>query len=136
MLQRFVAGTAIAAILIAVGTFALLLIPGLKVAPLATIWCFAPLVWGLWAMCAPSNWVPQRLPVWGAMLGFIAGLFAMLVLNIPLRWLSVTLSVGTRVLMVVVAVVVYYLFWMLVRAVYRSLVAEPARAKAVAAGAK
>jgi hypothetical protein len=137
MLRQFVAGSAVASVAIAVGTVAVLLIPAVKVSPLTTMWCFVPLVWGLWAMCAPSGWVPQRLPVWGAILGLVAGLLAAFVLNVPLRVVGVALPVGMRVLAVVVAVAFYYMLWMLVRVVYRSIAAEPSRAKAArAAGAK
>jgi hypothetical protein len=137
MLQRLVAGTAIASLVIAVGAFVVLLLPGLKASSLTTIWCFVPLLWGVWAMCAPSNWVPRRLPMWGAILGLIAGWFAAFVVNVPLRLLGVELPTGVRVLVVFVAALLYYLLWMLVRALYRAIAAEPARAKAAsAAGVK
>ncbi len=55
---------------------------------LTTAWCFVPVVWGLWAMLAPSQWVPNRLPAWGAILGVVAGIMAGPVLNLPLRILG------------------------------------------------
>lgn len=137
MLQRFVAGTAIASILIAIATFILLLIPNMNASPLTAIWCFAPLLWGVWAVCIPSRWCPKQLPAWGAVLGFFVALFAVFIVNIPSRVVGVTPSVGMRVFSVVLAVVAYYFLWMLVRTVYCSITAEPVPTKAVgAAGSK
>jgi hypothetical protein len=91
MLRRFVAGSAIASVGIACAAFTVSVIPGLtwqRAYPLALVWCFAPLAWGIWAVLAPSSWVPQRLPTWGAILGVIAGLGAAFVLNLPSRILG------------------------------------------------
>lgn len=121
MLQRFVAGTAVASVAIAVGDLVVLLIPTLKVSQLTTIWCFVPLIWGLWAVCTPSRWMPVRLPVWGAILGLVAGIFAMFVLNIPLRVLGLMLPLTWRVLLLLVAVAFYYVLWRLVRVLYCSI---------------
>ena len=44
-------------------------------------------------MLAPESWVPQRLPLWGALLGAIAGTLAAFILNIPARVLGLNLSV-------------------------------------------
>jgi drug/metabolite transporter (DMT)-like permease len=85
------------------------------------MWCFAPLVWGLWAMFTPPSWLPQRLPIWGAILGLIAGLLAFFGLNLPLRVFGLTVSVIVRGAGVLVIVVIYYLLWMLVRVAYRVL---------------
>jgi malate dehydrogenase (oxaloacetate-decarboxylating)(NADP+) len=74
MLQRFVAASATASI--AFGALALILMPALPMArtyPLTVVWCFVPLAWGIWALIAPAAWVPKRLPLWGAILGLIAG---------------------------------------------------------------
>ena len=71
MLRRFVAASAIACIGIACAAFIVSLIPALpwqRVYPLAVLWCFAPFVWGIWAMLAPSSGVPERLPAWGAIM--------------------------------------------------------------------
>jgi hypothetical protein len=138
MLRRFVAASAIACIGIACAAFIVSLIPGLpwqRAYPLAVLWCFAPLVWGIWAMLAPSSGFPERLPVWGALLGLLAGQGAAL-LNMPSRVLGVTLSPTLRGIWVIVMVVVYYFLWMLVRAVYRALApAEPAAPKSSKAAA-
>jgi hypothetical protein len=123
MFRRFVSGSAIASMGIAVAALVILLTQGLaaqRFYPLTIMWCFAPLVWGLWAMIAPSGWVPQRLPIWGTILGLIAGLLAFFVLDLPLRVFGVTAPVIWRGVGVVVIVVFYYLLWMLVRVAYRS----------------
>jgi cobalamin synthase len=124
MIRRFVSASAIACIAIAVAVLVVLLIPALplhKVYLLPTVWCFAPLAWGLWAMLAPSSWVPQRLPIWGTMLGLVAGLLVGFVINLPARILGAPVPPIARAVGVLVIVVVYYLLWMLVRVVYRAL---------------
>ena len=89
MFRRFVSGSAVAAIAIAFVALVIMVAPALAVRrlyPIPIMWlAFAPLVWGLWAMLAPSAWVPQRLPVWGAILGLIGGLLGGFVLNLPSR---------------------------------------------------
>ncbi len=128
MLQRFAAGAAIGAIAIALAALSVLLIPirsFQNIYPLPFIWCIAPSVWGLWAMIAPRSWVPQRLPFWGAILGLVAGVLAAFVLNIPSRVAGEPVPSLLRGLGVLVAIVFYYLLWMLVRVVYRSLAARP-----------
>ena len=124
MFHRFVSGSSIASIAIAFAVLVLLLVHGLaaqRFFPLIAMWCFAPLVWGLWAMIAPSSWVPQRLPLWGAILGLLAGVGAFVVLNLPLRVFGVTTTVILRGVGVVVIGVFYYFLWMLVRMAFRSL---------------
>jgi len=74
-------------------------------------------------MLAPSGWVPQRLPIWGAILGLIGGLLGFFVLNLPLRVVGVTVPVMLRGMGVILIVVIYYLLWMLVRVAYRSVAA-------------
>ena len=124
MLQRFVAGSGIASIAIALGALALTLMPTLtlqRIYPLTIIWCFVPLAWGIWALLAPATWVPKRLPTWGAILGLIAGSLAAFVLNLPSRVFGATIPVTLRGVAVVVMAGFYYLLWMLVRATCRSL---------------
>ena len=124
MFRRFVSGSAIASVVIGFGALVVLLTEGLAVQrfyPLTLVWCLVPVVWGLWAMFAPVGWVPQRLPLWGAILGLIAGLLAAFVLNLPLRIFGATVPVTWRGVAVVVIVVIYYFLWMLVRVAYRSL---------------
>jgi hypothetical protein len=127
MLQKFVAASGIGSIAIALGALALVIIPTLSLQrayPLIIIWCFVPLVWGIWALIAPASWLPQRLPIWGAILGLIAGSLGAFVLNLPSRILGITVPLITRGLAVIVAVGVYYLLWKLVRVVYTTLVPE------------
>ncbi len=124
MLQRFVAATAIASLAIALGACALLVIPTLplqKTYPLTILWCLAPLAWGVWSLLAPAAWVPRLLPLWGAILGVIAGSLATFVLNLPSRVFGATIPVPLRGIAVIVMVVFYYLLWMLVRITYRLL---------------
>ncbi len=128
MFHRFAAATAIAAAALAVATLILLVIvllrpdvPLERFAPVLSLWCLVPVVWGLWAMVAPRAWVPERLPVWGAILGVLPGVLAMFVLNLPSRVSGVAVAAGYRAVGLVVLVFFYYLLWMLVRASYRAL---------------
>lgn len=131
MFPRFAAGSAIASMVVALGALVMVLTPGLtfeRIYPLTIIWCVAPLAWGVWALLAPAPWVPQRLPLWGAILGLMAGLLAAYVLNLPSRVLGETLSVAGRAVVVLVLTVFYYVLWMLVRVACRTLTsATPAR---------
>jgi hypothetical protein len=72
-------------------------------------------------MLGPAAWVPQRLPIWGAILGLIAGLLGVFILDLPSRISGQTLPVTLRGVAVVVITVFYYFLWMLVRVAYRSL---------------
>jgi len=121
MVRRFVAASAVASIAIAGGAAVLLLAaPPVNLYAVTAVWCFVPLAWGIWAMLAPVAWVPQRLPLWGALLGLVAALLLVFVLRLPqmvlgqdpptLRWLALA-----------VAPLVYYGLWLLVAALYRSL---------------
>jgi hypothetical protein len=65
--------------------------------------------------------MPKHLPLWGALLGLIAGSLAAFVLNLPSRFFGATVSLALRGVAVLFAVLFYYLLWMLVRAAYRSL---------------
>jgi len=124
MFRRFVSASAIASMGIACAVFVVLLARGLaeqRFFPLTVVWCFAPLAWGLWAMIAPSAWVPGRLPIWGTILGLVAGLLAFFVLNLPWRVFGIVAPLVWRGIGVFVIVVFYYLLWMLVRLAYRSL---------------
>ena len=124
MFQRFAAATAIASIAVAIAAIILSLTPGLKFAriyPLTILWCCAPLAWGVWALLTPSAWMPKRLPLWGAFLGFFAGSMAAFVLNLPSRFLGEPVSMLVRAIAVLVGTLFYYLMWMLVRGAYRWL---------------
>jgi hypothetical protein len=124
MVQRFAAGTAVASFVIAIAAVILSVIPGLKferIYPLTIAWCCVPLVWGVWAVLTPSAWMPKRLPLWGAFLGLFAGLMAVLVLNLPSRFLGEPVSMLVRVMAVLAGTLLYYLMWMLVRGAWRWL---------------
>ena len=120
MLQRFAAGCVVASGLIALGATAslFLALPAESARFLTTAWLFVPLGWGVWAMLAPASWVPERLPLWGAVLGFIVGVLVGPVFNVParigapdfVRWAALA---GGPIL--------YGLLWLAVRAVYRAL---------------
>jgi hypothetical protein len=72
-------------------------------------------------MLSPARWVPQRLPIWGTILGIVAGMMAVFVLNMPSGILGVALSTTARAFAVLVAALFYYLLWTMVRIVYKSL---------------
>ena len=135
MIFRFASATLVASVLIGLAALGVLLTaffsPNITLqqfAPVLAAWCLAPLVWGLWAMLTPRAWFPGRLPVWGAILGFVAALLAAFVVNLPSRVAGETVPAAPRGVGVAVLVVVYYLLWHLVRRVYRAL-AEPMAAK-------
>ena len=121
MLRRFAAASSVASVVIAIGALASLLPPRWSPADalvLTTAWCFVPLAWGLWAMMAPAHWVPRRLPLWGAMLGIVAGIVAGPVLDLPLRLGGLQ---DLRWITLIVGPVSYYVVWVLVLVAYRSL---------------
>jgi hypothetical protein len=126
MFRRFASATAVAAPAVGIATCVVLVVPRVpleRFAPVLALWCVVAGVWGVWAMLTPRSWVPQRLPVWGAILGALAATLAMFVLDLPSRMLSAPVSVGFRGLGVVALVLFYYLLWMLVRRAYRALTA-------------
>jgi carbon starvation protein CstA len=120
MIHRFAAATSVAAIIIAAGALGSLLLrlPHEGAWWLTIAWCFVPAVWGVWAMLAPARWVPGRLPLWGAILGLAAGIIVGPVLDLPRLFGAPNLA---RWAVLVVAPIVYYLFWLGVRAAYRAL---------------
>lgn len=73
MLRRFAAATATASAVLAIASLVVMALPVplARFAPLLSLWCVVPAVWGLWAMLAPRDWVPGRLPLWGALLGVL-----------------------------------------------------------------
>jgi hypothetical protein len=120
MFHRFAAACAVASVVISAGAL-MSLLPGFPLdltRTLTTAWCLVPVAWGLWAMLAPARWVPNRLPVWGAILGVGGGIVAGPVLDIPARLGGPS---GARWLAIVVAPLLYYALWLPVRAAYRSL---------------
>jgi hypothetical protein len=120
MFCRFVAACTVASVVIAGGAVMSLLLrfPVEGAWMLSTAWCFVPVAWGLWAMLAPSGWVPGRLPAWGAILGLAAGIVAGPLLNIPVR---IGGPSSARWIALVAAPILYYLMWLLVGFAYRSL---------------
>ncbi|HUK88563.1 MAG TPA: hypothetical protein VLT85_12925 [Terriglobales bacterium] len=127
MFQRFAAACTVASVLIAAAAAVsrLARFPAEGASLLTTAWCLVPVAWGIWAMLAPSHWVPGRLPIWGAILGVAAGVVAGPVLDIPLRtggWSSI------RWIPLIVGPIFYYLLWLLVASAYRSLETAERRA--------
>jgi drug/metabolite transporter (DMT)-like permease len=132
LFQRFAASTAVASSAIAIAALIVCFAPGLnfqRIYPLPIFWCFAPVAWGIWSLLIPSAWIPERLPLWGAILGLIAGSIAAFVLNLPSRFLGATVSLPLRGAAVLVMVLFYYLLWMLVRAAWRSLAGRPSSSR-------
>ncbi len=124
MLIRFVAGSFVACIAIAIASAGMLLFSGLnpqRFALIVSIWCLVPCAWGLWAMLSPTTWMPQRLPVWGMILGIVAALMGIFVLNLPYRVLGIDLPAIGKVFSLAVAALIYYLLWAVVRTVYMRL---------------
>ncbi len=123
-LQRFAAATAVASIAIATAALIVCFAPGLtfvRFYPLTILWCIAPIVWGIWALLTPSSWVPKRLPLWGSILGLIAGSLGAFVLDLPSRIIGQAVSPAVHGAAVLFVVLLYYLLWMLVRAAFCSL---------------
>ena len=121
MLQRFAAASSVGSAVIAIGALVSLLPPRWSAADarvLTTAWCFVPLAWGLWAMLAPAHWVPRRLPLWGAILGVVAGIIAGPVLDLPLRLAGLR---DMRWITLILGPILYYVVWLFVPVVYRSL---------------
>ncbi len=134
MLVRFVSGSFVACIAIAIASAGMLVFSGLnpqRFGLILSIWCLVPCVWGLWAMLSPTTWMPRRLPIWGTILGIVAGLLALFVLDLPYRVLGAALPAIGKAVGVLVGAVIYYALWTLVSLVYNRLSgvsAEPAKA--------
>ena len=124
MLRRFAAGSVVACVAIAIASAVVLMTSGLNFQRLSlalAIWCVVPCGWGVWAMLSPASWVPQRLPMWGTILGIVAGVLAIFVVKMPYRVLGVVLPATAGALGVLVAGVFYYVLWTMVRMVYKGL---------------
>lgn len=124
MLRRFASAGVIPALVIPIILLVIFLTRTLtvpKAFPLTTLWCFASLIWGVWAILAPKSWVPQRLPIWGAILGLLIGMFALFVLNMPHVLFDMDLGTASRAGLVAGMIVLYFFLWILVRAVYRKV---------------
>jgi hypothetical protein len=70
-------------------------------------------------MLTPPDWVPDRLPAWGAILGVVAGAVAGPLLDLPARFGGP--SGALRWLALLIGPILYYAVWLLVRSAYRSL---------------
>jgi len=125
MLKRFVAASAVGGVMIACAALGLATLArfySLQHPLLLTLlWCMVPAIWGVWAMLTPTTWMPARLPEWGAVLGLVVAIGALFVLNIPMRVTDTYLRIRWRGLGVLLGIVIYYLLWMVVRAVYQRL---------------
>ena len=124
MIQRFASASALATVLIA------LVAGGLRLSPshntegrylITTVWCMAPLAWGVWAVLTPKSWFPKHLPLWGTILGLIGGLIGLFVLDLPSQVLGIVVPVGWKVVIVLLFIGIYYLLWFLVRRVHQTL---------------
>ena len=132
MVRRFVSAASVAAVFMLLAALAVVLLPTTRlerIHPILIAWLCAPALWGFWAMLAPKSWVPQHLPSWGAVLGLIAGIFAMVIVNVPLRVFELPLNREVRAVAVLLIVALYYIGWMIVRAVLRNLTEPPSEAK-------
>lgn len=124
MVQRLASATAVASVLIALAAGGLRLapVPDLESRHLLTsVWCVVPLAWGVWAMLTPKSWLPQRMPIWGAILGALAGMLAVFVWDLPSRFAGEPVSTWVRGVGLLVAIGGYYLLWLVVRRTYRVL---------------
>ena len=124
MILRFASASAVAAVAVALASviFGMIPTPDLGGRDLITsIWCVVPFVWGLWAMITPGNWLPRRLPLWGSILGAIAGAVVWFVLELPERFAGVPLPAWVQGVGLALIVAVYYGLWLVVRRAYGAL---------------
>ena len=125
---RFAAAATVASVAIALGS---LVIPLLLIfnpegfGVVTRLWCLLPVVWGVWAMLTPRGWMPGRLPQWGAILGLLLGVVALLMFNLPARAFYFHLPVQARIGGVLLASGFYYLLWLLVRKVCQAMTQTP-----------
>ena len=124
MLSRFVSAAAVASVLVALAVAVIGLSPVLsfaKVYPMPIAWCVLPLVWGIWAAILPQRWARPGLPLWGGTLGLMAGVLALVVLNLPSVVFQIAVPLTFRLLGVLVLTLLYYFFWVLVELVHETL---------------
>lgn len=118
----------VASLVVALAAAGLLISGAVQNAPslyrITTAWCILPFAWGAWVALAPRSWVPDRLPLWGAIFGLLLATIVLMVVNMPQQVFAVQWSPAVRAVGVVLAAGVYYLLWMPVRAVYRALAAR------------
>ncbi len=128
MLRRFASAAVVAGILIALAAAFIFFIPAItlqKAAPVLMLWCLAPALWGFWAMLAPSTWVPSGYPLWGTLLGAVAGTLGMVMLNLPKAIFGLEFSLTARWGSVLLVCAFYYVAWSFVAAVYQKLSPRP-----------
>lgn len=121
MLRRFASAVSVASVAIFVATIILQFIPDFPIDSrylLTTIWCLIPLVWGLWALLIPKSWLPKLIPLWGAILGLILGMIAIFIIDIPMQVQDEPISNVLRGVLIILATILYYLLWLLVRWMY------------------
>jgi hypothetical protein len=133
MLPRFAAGSLVASIVIALAALVTLVFvfPPDALRIMTTAWCIVPFAWGVWAMLAPASWMPQRLPLWGAILGVVVGVMVGPVLAMPARMGA---PPAFRWVALVIAPVVYYALWMAVAAAWKALCPPAEERSATRAG--
>jgi hypothetical protein len=128
MLHRFAAGTIVSSCLIALGgavVLALRLPTGDNFYWMAALWCLVPFLWGVWMMLAPQSWIEKRLPAWGAILGALAGISGLYVLDVPRRVAGIVIPAALRPVGVLLAAAIYGAVWIVVAKVYRALAPTP-----------
>ena len=137
MLHKFAAGTVVSSCLLVVGGTAVLalhLVTGQRFYAITALWCLVPCIWGVWMMLAPPSWIAKRLPAWGAILGALAGVGGIYVLDIPQRVAEIFIPAALKPACVILAAAIYGAVWIIVGKVYRALTATPtARATSAAA---
>lgn len=129
MLRRFAAACVVASTVIAIAAIIVQIFvnsPRLHLAPALKAWCVIPLLWGLWAMAAPSKLFPKYLPAWGALLGLVLSTGAIAVLDMPRRVIGQSIGVSASILGILFATALYFALWHIVRVVYTRLERQPA----------
>ena len=124
MIKRFAAAATLPVILISLGALILQFnqdLAGSNRFLLTSIWCFVPFAWGVWGVLTPGTWLPKRLPLWGAVLGLIAGITAVFIVNAPERIFMEPISTVSKGIVVIAAAGVYYILWHVVRWIYTSI---------------
>jgi hypothetical protein len=118
MIKRFVSAAAIASAVIFPLAIFMRLNPELPVESrylLTTIWCLLPVIWGVWAVIMPKSLLLKHIPLWGALLGLIAGVVIVFVLRIPMQLMGEALTGLFKGVLLLAAIVLYYALWHLVK---------------------
>jgi hypothetical protein len=130
MLRRFASGATVASIAVSCAAMMIQFLPSeirAHAYPILLAWVCLPTIWGLWAMLAPKNWLPERLPLWGSFLGILAGIAAVFVVDAPKIVFGFEWTLGSHCGVVLMFAALYFLLWTAVRGVLHSL-ARSARA--------